>query len=276
MTDIMHNELLRTAAAGISGRNRRRVGSCSLPIILLVLVVASAAAVVRFYFVHLQLRFTESPAEFACIDYYNRPGLVPPIDQASTAINSFDWFVYASDALDILPLLAVPGSLLIAQEYLLPSVTPTGMPLFMTLIALVQAAKSVYFSLYFFSLFGLNCAEYAFCINHDLGTAASTPDISFAIELFTGYGLLAVSLLMLYVPSIYQSGQRRMLAAGMHYANAASKKQVNPVEMLAPESGSRMHRRKKRQPTTAASAAASSMCGDSADYGGFEDEDWDV
>jgi len=261
--DAMHAELLRAAAGGGSRRRPASAAlSCSVLTAMVVVVLYLATWSFRFYTVHLRIPFSEQPFLSAgAIGYWNRGG--SPIDAATTAVGSFEWWVYATDLFDLLVVFWVPSSLVLGLLCALPSLAVTGVTAVLALVFLLQLAKAVYFSLYLFSLFGLLCEQHAFCINRDLALPASDPDPTFWIQTIVTYALAGLTLLLIFLPGVYRSAQRRSLAIGVRYAAAAAKKNMCAESFLGAGAsggggggGSSRRRRKARGHT------ASSICGD--------------
>ena len=162
----------------------------------------------RYYLVDLRIVFCEFPfLQASDIPYYVRPGF--HIDLARVVVNSsFEWWVYASNLLDLIPLVYVPTSFLIALLCGFKSIYITGVFIVLVIIFLLQLAKASYFTLYMFSLFGLHCEKHPFCINRDPVIDPSSPDVTFSIETFVTWGLVVLTFFMLFLPYAYREATR--------------------------------------------------------------------
>ena len=224
----VHSSLL-SAATGQSRRRPYGVGfSAAICSYVILLFLYAATVIFLLYAVHLRLVWGNEPLiSTGDVPYYNRGDADPDFSAAAANVNTFDWFVFASDALLVL----VPVYSLVAMTFGLlcglSGLAATGAPLFVALIALWQTFKSVYFTLYFFSLFGLKCAAYPLCQNRDPSIAVGSPDTLFTVELFTTYALTLATYFVATLPSVYRSAQRRTLVIGARYADAAASKNID-------------------------------------------------
>ena len=160
------------------------------------------------YLVHMQIVFLNPPKVVqAGIPYYNKP--VPgPIDGTKAEVGAFLWFVYATDLLLLLPVVIVPMLFMIDLLFS-AGVGVIGSVVTFVVFALLEAAKSVYFSLIWAGLFGLHCEEEPFCVSRDPATPASTPDSTFVFEAIFTYAFLVFSILLaIMLPAVFRNGQR--------------------------------------------------------------------
>ena len=195
---------------------------------VILLFLYAATVIFLLYAVHLRLVWGNEPLiSTGDVPYYNRGDADPEFSAAAANVNTFDWFVFATDTLLVL----VPVYSLVAMTFGLlcglSGLTATGAPIFNALVALWQTFKSVYFTLYFFSIFGLKCAAYPLCQNRDPSVSVDTPDTLFTVELFTTYALTVATYFVLTLPSVYRSAQRRTLVIGARYADAAASKNID-------------------------------------------------
>lgn len=166
------------------------------------------ALIVLLYLVHMQIVFLNPPKVVQSgIPYYNKP--VPgPIDGTKAEVNSFGWFVYASDLLLTLPVVIVPMLFMIDLLFS-AGVSVVGSVITFVLFALLEAAKSVYFTFIWVGWFGLLCEEEPFCVSRDPASPASTPDSTFVLEAIFTYGFTLFSILLaILLPVVFRSGQK--------------------------------------------------------------------
>jgi len=99
--------------------------------------------------------------------------------------------------------LAVPCGIV---STLLPS-------LFIVLVALYDLGKAIYFTFVWYSTFSTTqCAEFAFCTTHQLGTDPSTPDVTFKVETYAAYAFAVYAIFILItLAGTVQSIQQAMI-----------------------------------------------------------------
>lgn len=128
------------------------------------------------------------------VAFYNAGGFAP-IDGAQTQVYSFNWFVFASDALR--PFVVTYTLVAVVLAVLIPLDTLTALlyqPI-VILLLLVELAKLVYYVLILLGLFGFSCAGFAFCRNRNPAITA-TPDFAFIVSLI-GTGVWALVYIVL-------------------------------------------------------------------------------
>jgi hypothetical protein len=176
------------------------------------MLIWALGLVALYYSVHTQIVFLNPPILVQeNIPYYNRPVMNPddePIDGSDAEVGSFAWYTYTSDYL----LITVPPLIGIAVIFDLICAPGFGSVIAMitlVIIALLEAAKSFYFSMIWFSFFGYKCQEYPFCINRSLTEEASTADSTFVIETIGTYIFTALAIILIFVvPAVFRSGRR--------------------------------------------------------------------
>ncbi len=134
------------------------------------------------------------------VPFYNAAGH-PPIEVHRPALYSFDYFVFATN--NLRPFVAVYTLAAVAAVVLIPLDT-LGALLYQPLVAimaLVEAAKLVYFLLYALDLFGLECVEYPFCRNRN-PAQPTVVDSTFVVAMIACGVFLIVDIFLLRLPGI--------------------------------------------------------------------------
>lgn len=166
------------------------------------------ALIVLLYLVHMQIVFLNPPLVVQPgIQYYNKP--VPgPVDGTRAEVGSFNWFVYATDLLLMLPVIVVPVLFMIDLLFS-AGISAIGSIITFVLFALLQLAKSVYISLIWLGWFGLSCETQPFCVSRSPAGAASTPDSTFVLEAIFTYAFALFSILLaIILPRVFRTGER--------------------------------------------------------------------
>ena len=179
--------------------------------------------------------FTQSAAQGASftalsasdVPFYNAGGFAP-IDDATTQLYSFNWFVFASDALR--PFLMVYTLVAVVLAVLVPLDTLSALlyqPI-VTLVLLLELAKVVYFLLILFGVFGFSCASYAFCRNRNPAITA-TPDNSFIVALISAAFFVVVAIALTTLPSAVRKAHLSSdpIAAGARFADSKASPPVS-------------------------------------------------
>ncbi len=184
---------------------------CFIFLAMAVLILFIITICYRTIMVTTQLVFVRNPytgfgMALTDVPYYTRVGTTITASAASTY--GFNWFVYATDALDFIPIFYVPLAILIGLLYGLRSIGSTGLTIVLAVILAIQVAKAFYFTLYLFSLFGLHCEDMPFCVNRNIGTLASTPDTTFWVETGICYFSIIVTIGMMFLPLAYRDAVR--------------------------------------------------------------------
>ncbi len=220
--------------------------SCAVTSYLVFCALWCVALILQVFLVHIPLAFPDNVVfGTANLPYLNRPGADPLFDADGALLYSFESYVFASDLLLFLVPLAMIGSMLFGIVWGLRSITATGAPIFAGVVALLQLAKSAYFTLYFFSLFGFECVQFAYCQHRNIAVSASNQDTLFKYELWFTYVNTAGSLFMLSLPSVYRALQGRAIRMGANYAAAASSAKYD-VSVSLETVGKEYAREKKR------------------------------
>lgn len=134
------------------------------------------------------------------------------IDVNTATSFGFHFWLFASDAFD----LAVPITALLLLAWKI-SITNSfcilAVPIFV-----VQLAKAIYFTLYFFSAFaGVRCEQHAMCIQRDASLPADKPSFAFLIQTFFSYAFLVITLLSFALPSLYKRVTTALTTAQIEY-----------------------------------------------------------
>lgn len=175
---------------------------------LVVVLVLSAACLVRFVFVDMDSVYLTPNLSKPEIGYYNRPGS-PAVNPSTVTRYSFHWFLDASNrVLDPLPIFYIPFTFLLVlvlgfQTFEVTLFTPVFILLFLT-----QLAKLVYYGLYLFSLFGLQCREHGLCVNRDTSIDANKPDITFVVTSICALVIAATTFVALFIPRAFAKALR--------------------------------------------------------------------
>ena len=174
--------LSRTFAGGF------KTGTCFLMIFALLWAMGLMAL---FYMVHMQIIFTNSGKNFitpADIPYLNKPDyLLPgaPVIRVSQAeIESWAWFIYASDLLLILTVAYIPAAFVMGMICSM-SLWATGMPIFLLAMLLIELVKAGYFS--WIWLIDSECERFPLCINRSQSGGFLGRDRTFFIETIATY-----------------------------------------------------------------------------------------
>jgi hypothetical protein len=154
------------------------------------------------------------------------------IDVNTAASLGFHFWLFASDAFDLaVPIVAL---LLLAWKASIGnSFCILAVPIFM-----VQLAKAIYFTLYFFSAFaGVRCNQHAMCIQRDASQAADKPSFAFLIQTFFSYAFLVLTLLSFALPSIYKRVTTAKTSAQIEYSSfkAPAAKAALPLVSRKPQ-----------------------------------------
>lgn len=172
---------------------------------IFVLVLGLAVWMARYWLVDLTIVFSQEPfVSAANIPYWNQPGF--PIDPATTAVGSFNWWLFFTNGVDLIPLIYVPTAVLIALVVGFQSLGATLLQILLWVIIIFQVLKAGYLTFVTFSWVGVSCAANAFCINRDTSVAASTPDITYYYETFSMYFFVVYTILLaIFLPMGYSS-----------------------------------------------------------------------
>ena len=136
-------------------------------------------ALLSFYYalVHTDLYFTDGTSiTLANIPFYNFPGLEQSVSQ--TEKYSFDWFMWASDALRVLPPVLYAIAVKEAVFFRTRSVVMFYAPLLSTLM-IVDVFKFLYFSYWLF----FQCTDYPYCIQHNPALPHDQAQLSFVFAI---------------------------------------------------------------------------------------------
>jgi hypothetical protein len=163
------------------------------------------------YMVDARAVFLDPPKiSLANVPYYIKPGF--PITATSAAVNSFNWFVYMSDFLMVIPTFYIPGGFLIATLFNFSGLAGTGLPIILWVLFFIELVKSGYFLFIWLNWFGLKCVKHPFCIQRDPFASATTADSTFVWEAIITFAftiLLIISALVL--PRVYKSGKKERM-----------------------------------------------------------------
>lgn len=187
-------------------RPSRRSGAglaCLIIVSTLVLLIGLAVWFARYWLVDLTIIFTQDPFITAAnIPYWNQPGF--PIDPSTTTIGSFNWWLFFTNFIDLLPIIYVSVAVLIALVIGFQSLGATFIQLFLIFVIIFQLLKAGYLTVINFSWFGASCAANAYCINRDTSVAPTTPDNTYYIETFSMYFFVVYTIaLAIFLPMGY-------------------------------------------------------------------------
>lgn len=189
-------------------RPSRRSGAglaCLIIVSALVLLLGLAVWFARYWLVDLTIIFTRDPFITAAnIPYWNQPGF--PIDPSTTTIGSFNWWLFFTNFIDLLPIVYVPVAVLIALVVGFQSLSATFLQLFLIFVIIFQLLKAGYLTVVNFSWFGVSCSANAYCINRDTSVAPTTPDTTYYIETFSMYFFFVYTIaLAIFLPMGYSA-----------------------------------------------------------------------
>lgn len=144
------------------------------------------------------------------IEYYNAAGFTP-IDGSQSALYSFDWFVYATDALRPLGLVGILLMLPLSEltSYLFTPFVAIGL--------LLELAKLIYNALVLFGLFGFSCVSYAFCRNRN-PAQPDTPDASYIISTVLSGAFILYYIVLLVLPRALRAKRRVIYTRPAEYS----------------------------------------------------------
>lgn len=186
-----------------SGALRCEIIALGILLVLSSLYFAFEASYVRqsqIYTQEVATGFSYTALAVSDVPFYNSAGH-PPIEVQRPALYSFDYYVFATSNLRpfvfVYTLTAVNAAVLIPLDTL-------GALLYQPLVALmmlVELAKAVYFSLYAFDLFGLECVEHPFCRDRNPATPEEV-DSRFWVALASALWFFLVNIFLLRLPGI--------------------------------------------------------------------------
>lgn len=162
---------------------------CQLIVLGILLTIASLVHSFSSSYVQQNHVYTQAAAQGSSftalsasdVPFYKAGGF-PMVPGSQTQVYCFNWFVFATDSLRPFLLVYSLVAALLAVLIPLDSLGALFYQPVVILILLVELAKVIYFALYLLNLFGLNCAEFAFCRNRNPAITA-TPDASFIVAI---------------------------------------------------------------------------------------------
>jgi hypothetical protein len=190
----------------------------------------AAALAVLYIIVHQSMVWLHSPyLQASNVPYYNRPG--GSVNTSQAQFMSFDWWVYALDVLNFIPLFYTVGAMLLALSFGLRGLGSTGLWIFMLLLMLIELSKLVYWLLYLIDVsYHFSCRRYPFCVARS-ATATSIVDPTFVWLLICHSVIVFIDILLLVIPfSSYRAGGRVLQETFGAQMIAAKKFDVTDVE----------------------------------------------
>lgn len=218
MSDADLAELASDRSSLLAARGRGYPSSftCGIVLYLVAVFIWVLGLVFWVSFVHTRIVFVEAPfLSASSIPYYNYPLVMPPTDTALAEAFSLDWFIYASDLLLFFVAFYILATLVFALLQQIRSLNSLGFSIVVTLILLVQLAKSVYFSLYWFDAStSFSCKNYPFCVNRNPAEPPDSADTTFLVEIYFTYAYTLLTLVLYGLPSVYKSASIQTLRIG--------------------------------------------------------------
>jgi hypothetical protein len=210
------------------------------------LVLWTLALMAQLYIVHMQVVFTNSGHGYVLpsqISYYNKPSYATPghvaLRTSQTEVDSFAWFIYASDLLCVFAVAYIPAALLVAVVCRL-SIWLTGEPIFIFILFVIELAKSIFFTVIWLNK--TQCSEYPFCVNRSTSSDFVHTDYTFIVEAVGNY-VSTVMLAIIGIASFFVYAGRRYtdqpLLAGKKFGERSSSGQSVDLVVQGPVNGER-------------------------------------
>ena len=180
------------------------------------------AVLLMFYYalVHTDLYFTDGTSiTVSNIPFYNYPGLQQSVSR--TEKFSFNWMIWASDALRVLPPILYAIAVKEAVFFRTRSVITFYSPL-MSILMLVDVAKAIYFGYWLF----FQCVDYPFCIQHDPSVPHDQAQLSFIFAIVAAVAFAIAD-------SIYMGLPLLIRRAGLPYVRIGERQSPKTTPRLA-------------------------------------------
>jgi|SRR6056297_3238972 len=161
------------------------------------------------------------------VPFYKAGGF-PMIPGSQTQVYSFNWWVFATDALRPFLLVYTLVAALLAVLIPLDSLGALLYQPVVIIVLLVELAKVIYFALYLLNLFGLNCAEFAFCRNRNPAMTA-TPDPSFIVAISVAGFFTLVSIALTTLPTVVRKAHLASDPIGASFSGSDEEQSVDTV-----------------------------------------------